>query len=126
MASSPELRVQVRVIPFIGPGKMMLLEGIERLGSISAAARALDMSYARAWRLIQAMNQRFRSPLVHKAPGGHGGGGAALTETGMAVLALYRSMEEKARTALEGDLEAMAQLLLLDQAWQEKKPKRTE
>lgn len=119
MVDGPKLRVQVRVIPFIGPGKMMLLDGIERHGSISAAARTLDMSYARAWRLIAAMNVRFTSPLVEKATGGQGGGGTTLTDTGKAVLGIYRSMEEKAKILFAGDLEALGLLLAPDPNWTE-------
>lgn len=115
MVEASRLRVQVRIVPFIGPGKMMLLDGIERFGSISAAARALNMSYARAWRLIDAMNGRFKSPLVRKVSGGQGGGGAELTDSGRAVLGIYRSMEEKARILFAGDMAAMEHLLAADQ-----------
>lgn len=102
-----KLRVQLRVVPFIGPGKMALLEAIDRQGSISAAARAFDMSYAHAWRLIAAMNRHFKEPLVSKTAGGQGGGGAHLTDTGRAVLSIYRSMEEKSRVLFAGDIKAL-------------------
>lgn len=105
-------RIQLRILPFIGPGKMLLLDGIERHGSISAAARTLNMSYARAWRLIETMNRRFRHPLVAKAPGGHGGGGAHLTEAGRTVLELYRSMEKRVDALFAEDMEILGRMLL--------------
>lgn len=70
----------------LGPGKRQLLQLIDDLGSISAAGRAMKMSYRRAWLLIEEVNASFRLPLVEKAPGGSGGGGAALTPIGRQVL----------------------------------------
>lgn len=106
-----KLRVQLRVVPILGPGKMSLLEAIDRHGSISAAARTFDMSYAHAWRLIERMNRHFKEPLVSKAAGGQGGGGAYVTDTGRAVLSIYRSMEEKSRVLFAGDIKALELLI---------------
>ena len=63
----------------LGPGKVALLEQIEAQGSISAAGRAMGMSYKRAWDLVAALNAAFRTPLVQAQMGGRHGGGAALT-----------------------------------------------
>jgi len=82
-----------------GPGKAELLAGVARTGSISAAGRAMGMSYKKAWQLIDDMNHAFRLPLVDAAKGGASGGGAQLTETGRTVLTLYRQMEVGAGTA---------------------------
>jgi len=79
----------------LGPGKARLLEAIASEGSISAAGRAMGMSYKRAWSLVETMNGTFRAPLVESVRGGPQGGGAALTETGEAVLAAYRALETK-------------------------------
>lgn len=78
-----------------GPGKADLLERIAAEGSISAAAKAMDMSYSRAWQLVDNMNAVFRRPLVLRATGGKKGGGAALTRHGQEVLSLYREMEAR-------------------------------
>ncbi len=75
-----------------GPGKADLLAQIDKTGSISAAARAMSMSYSRAWLLVDAMNGAFRQPLVEAAPGGAKGGGAIVTALGRDVLALYLAM----------------------------------
>jgi len=76
-----------------GPGKADLLERIAAEGSISRAARAMDMSYSRAWQLVEAMNLAFRKPLVESSAGGKRGGGAVLTRQGEEVLSLYRKMQ---------------------------------
>ncbi|NMY53049.1 LysR family transcriptional regulator [Pseudomonas sp. WS 5011] len=70
----------------IGPGKIDLLEAIQRRGSISGTARELGMSYRRAWLLVETMNRSFREPLVISLVGGRHGGGARLSNTGEQVL----------------------------------------
>lgn len=70
----------------LGPGKYQLLQLIDDLGSISAAGRAMKMSYRRAWLLIGEINASFGTPLVEKTSGGVGGGGASLTSVGQRVL----------------------------------------
>lgn len=76
-----------------GPGKADLLEMIDKEGSISAAAKAMNMSYSRAWRLVDGMNASFRAPLVDLATGGRHGGGASLTDQGREVLEAYRRLQ---------------------------------
>ena len=89
----PRLRVMLGEDILLGPGKAALLEGIERHGTIRDAANDLDMSYMRAWKLVQTMNAGFREPLVVVHRGGPERGGAELTATGQAVLSLYRALE---------------------------------
>ena len=107
----PEIFLRVFLGPdMIGPGKAALLEGIARSGSISAAGRDMGMSYKRAWSLVETMNAMFAAPLVASARGGPGGGGAVLTETGHAVLALYRRIEADAADAIAPALDALRKL----------------
>lgn len=89
-----------------GPGKADLLAAIAAEGSISAAGRAMGMSYKRAWSLVEEMNSAFTEPLVESARGGAHGGGASLTEAGAAVLADYRRLT--ARLMAEGAAEVAA------------------
>lgn len=77
----------------LGPGKVQLLELIRDTGSISAAGRAMEMSYKRAWMLVEEMNAAFTAALVDSARGGAKGGGAVVTEAGLAVIAAYRAAE---------------------------------
>jgi molybdate transport system regulatory protein len=77
----------------LGPGKISLLEGIERTGSLSAAARALGMSYRRGWLLLHSTNEGFSQPVVELSVGGKDGGGARLTDFGKRLVADYRSFE---------------------------------
>jgi molybdate transport system regulatory protein len=91
----------------IGPGKAALLEGIHSEGSISAAARAMGMDYKRAWLLLDSINRAFKTPVVERAAGGHGGGGAALTPFGEELLARYRRLERKAAKLAVADLLAL-------------------
>src|SRR6187402_1415323 len=77
----------------LGPGKIGLLEGIERTGSLSAAARALGMSYRRAWLLLHATNEGFEEAVVELSVGGKDGGGTRLTAFGKQLIADYRGFE---------------------------------
>ncbi len=95
-AAAPRVRVRVLADSFIamGPGKADLLEAIATTGSIAAAARAMGMSYRRAWMLVDTMNACFRVPLVSATKGGVEGGGATLTPTGRKALREYRQLSE--------------------------------
>jgi molybdate transport system regulatory protein len=95
----------------IGPGKIALLEAIRSTGSISAGARALGMSYRRAWLLVEEINNALREPAVTAETGGRSGGGAALTPVGERVIGLYRAIETHARTAAGGEFRAMGKLV---------------
>lgn len=98
------LRVLGKRAPAIGPGKAELVERIGATGSISAAARAMGMSYRRAWQLVEALNRDFREPVVTTAVGGTRGGGARVTPFGAALVKEFRAMEEKASRAIARDL----------------------
>ncbi|WP_184361018.1 winged helix-turn-helix domain-containing protein [Rhizobium sp. BK602] len=101
----PILRISFPGQDRLGRGKMELLEHIRDTGSISAAGRAMDMSYRRAWLLISELNRMFREPVVESQRGGQKGGGAALTPFGEELLARFRAMEGAMRAAIAGDLE---------------------
>ena len=98
------LRVLGKGAPAIGPGKAELIERIGETGSISAAARAMGMSYRRAWQLVEALNRDFRQAVVTTAVGGTRGGGAQVTPFGRRVVAAFRAMEGRASSAIAADL----------------------
>jgi molybdate transport system regulatory protein len=96
----------------MGPGKADLLEAIQREGSISAAGRALGMSYRRSWMLVDAMNRCWKEPLVEAIAGGGRDRGARVTTFGKAVLQAYRELERRmAASAASSELEEMIGLL---------------
>lgn len=101
------LRVDFGGSRSIGPGKIRLLEEIERTGSIAKAGRALGMSYRRAWLLIDDMNHCFRHAVVSARPGGSQGGGAALTDFGAGLVRDYRAIETAATDAAESRLRGL-------------------
>jgi molybdate transport system regulatory protein len=95
----PRIRVNFGRRFAFGPGKAELLEHIDRTGSISEAAKAMGMSYMRAWTIVKSLDAGFNEPLVNKSRGGSSRGGATLSETGRRVLSLYREMEAVCKTA---------------------------
>ena len=79
----------------LGPGKIDLLEGIDRSGSLSQAARDMDMSYRRAWVLLESMNTSYQEPVAVTAKGGRGGGGASVTAFGHELIRIYRRFDAR-------------------------------
>jgi molybdate transport system regulatory protein len=94
----------------LGPGKADLLDAIADNGSIAAAGRILGMSYKRAWQLVDDLNNSFSAPLVRATKGGGHGGGAKLTDVGVAVLAAYRAIEKKAHASTANELRLLQNL----------------
>lgn len=95
----------------LGPGKIDLLHAINKYGSISKAARAMEMSYKRAWSLTDTMNQSFQTPLVETSRGGQRGGGASLTPLGQTVLTQYRLIENKMTACAKPQIDKILSLL---------------
>jgi molybdate transport system regulatory protein len=93
----------------VGPGKIRLLELIDEKGSISEAARAMNMSYRRAWLLVDSVNNMFDEPAITTKIGGYGRGGASLTEFGKSLIDHYRSFESECQTLLNTKHTLLAQ-----------------
>src|SRR3972149_1587917 len=98
------LRVLGAGHPAMGPGSAALPAHIARTGSITSAARAMGMSYRRAWQWVGAMNKSFAEPVVVTEVGGKRGGGAAVTALGKRLVTLYRAMENKASSVIAAAL----------------------
>lgn len=94
-----------------GPGKAALLIKIKESGSIAGAARALEMSYPRALRLVGEMNQQFSNELVEKFQGGANRGGAALTDLGNEVLKIYSEIAARSETTAEPAMRALRRVV---------------
>jgi molybdate transport system regulatory protein len=91
----------------IGPGKIRLLENIRAFGSISAAGRAMNMSYKRAWDLVDEINHICRRVAVERQAGGKNGGGAMVTPFGLSLVARYRKIERSVASAARKELLAL-------------------
>ena len=111
----PEVRFRMRIrkgdTVALGPGKVELLEAVREHGSISAAARSLDMSYRRAWLLIDELNQSLKSPATVSEQGGQSGGGCVLTPVGENIVRLYRGIEAQAEAARAGQIDELIRLI---------------
>jgi molybdate transport system regulatory protein len=88
----------------LGPGKIRLLEEIERTRSIRGAAKAVNMSFRQAWLLLKAIEDTFGQPVIATARGGVGGGGATLTDLGKLAVASYRTLEQAANAAARREI----------------------
>jgi molybdate transport system regulatory protein len=111
----PEVRFRMRIrkgdVVALGPGKVELLEAVREHGSISAAARSLDMSYRRAWLLIDELNQSLKSPATISEQGGQSGGGCVLTPVGENIVRLYRGVEAQAEAACSKQIDELIRLI---------------
>lgn len=111
------LTLETRLRIFAGPemvlgsGRILLLRLIRETGSISEAARQMQVSYNHAWTLLQVMNRSFRKPLVMATRGGGSKGGAVITEAGEVVLAAYEDMVVACRQAAEPHWKRLRKML---------------
>ena len=94
-----------------GPGKAELLSAISNHGSISAAAKSMNMSYKRAWDLVGEMNLGFKEDLVITKVGGSHGGGAQVTEFGYQVLSLYQQVFKNSEVFIDAQMSELLTLL---------------
>lgn len=113
--NAPVVRFRMRIMQndtiALGPGKVTLLEAVREHGSISAAARSLNMSYRRAWLLMDELNRALESPATVSGHGGASGGGSVLTPVGEEIIRLYRDIEMRAAAACAPEINALTQLV---------------
>jgi len=110
----PHLSIRIDFEPSgsaLGPGMAQLLERVAELGSIRRAAASMDMSYRKAWLLIQEIQKTFDGPIVTAEAGGLSGGGTHLTELGTGLVKLYRRVESRATDATRADLDSLSALV---------------
>jgi molybdate transport system regulatory protein len=115
----PHLSIRIDFEPSgsaLGPGMAQLLERVDELGSIRRAAASMDMSYRKAWLLIQELQKTFDGPVVTAEAGGLSGGGTHLTELGTSLLKIYRRVENRAADAARGDLDALSGMVRVNAA----------
>jgi molybdate transport system regulatory protein len=93
--------------PKLGHGKVHLLKAIRDYGSISAAARSMEMSYRHAWVLLDELNRCFAEPVIRSTMGGSNGGGAKLTAWGEELIVHFEEMERIASQSIDAHLEQL-------------------
>ncbi len=86
---------------YLGEGRVRLLLAIQEYGSISAAAKGLEISYRKAWKMVDIMNSQAKSPLVVRQIGGKSGGGTLVTPKGIEAIAAYKQLKEKCNAFVE-------------------------
>ncbi len=114
-AAKPEMRFRLRItagdVIAIGPGKIALVEAIAKTGSITSAAKSLEMSYRRAWLLLDDLNRALKKPAVDSAKGGQNGGGSRVTDAGLQLVTLYRDIEAKAAKACRTEVSRLLRMM---------------
>lgn len=108
------IRLRFSLQARIGPGKIALLEGVARTGSIAAAGRELGMSYRRAWLLIDSLSGIFAEPVIVTTAGGSHGGGSQLTALGEQLVAAFRAAERDAQQAVARHFSELLPRIRLD------------
>lgn len=86
--------------PRVSLERVALIEAVDELGSITAAAKRLGLSYKGAWDIVQALNNLFETPLIEAAPGGRAGGTARVTPRGREVARAFRRVQDEIEAAL--------------------------
>ena len=90
---------------FFGPGPVELLERIAETGSISEAAKAMKMSYKKAWELVNTLNTQTVNPVVIPRTGGEKGGGSTITDEAMELIKYHRRLRERFAAFLAAETE---------------------
>jgi molybdate transport system regulatory protein len=90
---------------FFGPGPVELLERISETGSINQAAKQMQMSYKKAWEIINILNTQASQPLVITQTGGASGGGSIISSEAKELIAWYQSLRERFKSFLEKETE---------------------
>ena len=99
--------IDIDGVKFFGPGPAELLQLIAETGSISKAAKAMGMSYKKAWDIVNQLNTRAPKPYVTSHKGGEKGGGAELTENGKNVVEAYTKLTKQLGAVLSKNTELL-------------------
>jgi molybdate transport system regulatory protein len=95
---------------FLGEGKVRLLKAIEKTGSLSKAAKSINISYKRAWQLLDAVNKSSNRPVTINSVGGKGGGGTELTPFGKSLIEVFDDMNKQCWKFLDVQIEKIKAL----------------
>lgn len=89
----------------LGEGRVHLLKAIQEKGSLSKAAKSLNISYKKAWQLLDSVNKSAKKPVTINTIGGKGGGGAELTEYGKSLVKAFDEINKNCWAFLDKQLE---------------------
>lgn len=88
----------------LGEGRVHLLKAIDETGSLSKAAKSLNISYKKAWQLLDSVNKSAKKPVTINSIGGKGGGGAELTEYGQSLVTAFDEINRNCWKFLDKEL----------------------
>jgi len=94
----------------LGPGRVHLLKAIQEMGSLSKAAKSLNISYKKAWQLLDSVNKSAKKPVTINSIGGKGGGGAELTEYGKSLVLVFDEINKDCWEFLDKQLEKIERI----------------
>jgi len=86
---------------FFGPGPVELLEHIAATGSIRMAAKEMNMSYKKAWALVNSLNEQTAIPVVIPQIGGKKGGGSTIPNEAIELIKYHRLLRQRFADFLE-------------------------
>lgn len=88
----------------LGEGRVHLLKAIQETGSLSKAAKSLNISYKKAWQLLDSVNKSAKQPVTINSIGGKGGGGAQLTDYGLSLVNAFDEINRNCWAFLDQQL----------------------
>ena len=95
---------------FLGEGRIQLLKAVHQEGSLSKAAKFLNLSYKKAWHLLNSMNSSGKESVTINTIGGKGGGGTELTEYGKDLIRVFENINKNCWSFLDQELETLKNL----------------
>jgi len=94
----------------LGEGRVRLLKAIDEKGSLSKAAKSINLSYKKAWTLMDAVNKSAKKPVTESSVGGKGGGGVTLTEYGKKLISVFEKINKKCWKLLDKEVDKINNL----------------
>ena len=94
----------------LGEGRVHLLKAIQEMGSLSKAAKSLNISYKKAWQMLDSVNKSAKKPVTINSVGGKGGGGAELTEYGISLITAFNEINKNCWEFLDKQLEKIERI----------------